>query len=456
MSRKSRKGLSTMIAAVFMMAIIGLGLNVILWSAQQQKSLGQSIVEKGGTAIERTKESLELRGIGIVSNKFNVTLYNTGSLPVHLVRMWVTNNTAGAGIWHNQYTLDCYVNPRETIINIGQSSICPSSSNPRPTALTGKTYTFGFVTERGTLATYKVAGGSDAQLNVRLVATPQSPQNSTKVSVLMLVRNNSTLADAVTNIVPAALTTNPVNACTTLTGPTPVSEPTLIKGSSTSFQWTCTIQGTVGQTVTFTGSISSGMSNQATASVNIISVSLDQTNFATIAGTLTIDYETIKRVQTGDPDWKPGFSMARNTPTVIKATLTNHHPTSTFWIGKNTAIILYPQQGSSNNQAFFVGINGAPGSPPTIGAYCSGPADYCTGIAPNGGTFILYVGACGPSGSSACSTPNLNPPGGQTGSLIQAPLLLFGKMCAPSDVNCPTSNGTQYGQNIPFMAIFLT
>ncbi len=451
-----KKGISTIIGALFTVAVIVVGLNAMTYISSSQNNFGQVEVQKNLKATERLSEQLQLTGLTINNNKFNITLYNTGSLPVHLVKMWVTNNTATN--WHQSWDLtsnNYYINPRNATRNIGQSltptlQYCLSVTCPT----TKPTYTFGFVTERGTIATYKLAGGSDAMLNVQMFATPSNPQTGNPINVLMLVRNNNTLADAVTNIVPN-ITTSPSNACTTLTSPTPASEPSLMKGSSTSFQWTCTVQGTIGSTVTFTGSINNGMSNQASASVTITSLSLTQTNFASIAGTLTVDYNSIQHAQHGEYSWKYGFTLNATSATVFKFTVTNHDPTNTFYLSKNTATLWYAQPGAAQAKAQWNIVTSAtPGGSgdPTVTSYCPGPGDYCSSIAPNGGTFVMYAGATGPSGGSPSSTTNL-----QSGTLSMLPLLLFGKMCVAGTSGCPSQSsvGTLYGQNIPFMSTII-
>ncbi len=450
---KQRKGISTIIAALFTVAVIIVGINVMMYGSSLQNNFAQTEVQKNQKATERLSEQLQLTGLTIKNNQFNITLYNTGSLPVHLVGMWVTNNTATN--WHRSWDLtsnNYILNPRNATRNIGQSltptlQYCLSVTCPT----TKPTYTFGFVTERGTIATYKLAGGSDAMLNVQMFATPLDPQTGNNIKVFMLVRNNNTLADAVTNIVPN-ITTNPSNACTTLTAPTPSSEPSLIKGSSTSFQWTCTVQGTIGQTVTFTGSINNGMSNQASASVTLTSLSLTQTNFASIAGTLTIDYNTIQHAQHGEYSWKYGFTLNASSATVFRATMTNHDPTNTFYLSKSSALVQYSEGGSSNVAKWVVTDSATPsntGGDPSVTSYCAGPGDYCSSIAPNGGTLLITFGATAASGSTVASTSTL-----QSGKLSMIPMLVLGKMCVAGSSGCPSQSavGLLYGQNIPFIA----
>ncbi len=433
MYNRKNRGISTIIAAIFMVVLVILGLNAMRWGMQLQNNMGQTVAERANFAKDRSQENLELRNVGIVNNKFNITLYDTGSLPVHLVRLWVTNNTAGTGNWQQQYDLNIYkiyINPREAVTNIGQSLAL--------TAKTLTTYTLSFITERGTIATYKIAGGSDAKLNVRMYVSPTVTQTNNEVDLQMIVTNNNTLADAVTNVMPNLnVSVLSGGTATQVTGPSPSMEPSLMKGSSTSFRWTYNLQGSDQQLFSFTGSVMNGMSNSDTVSVKIKALTFDQTNFAQSAGTLTINYNTMQWAQ--GSTWQTGWVIPQNTPTVFKFDITNHNSTFDFYLSKNTALVFYPA-GTSSSATFYLVNSVTLGNPPTVTAYCPGSGDYCTFI-PRGQTLPLYFGAAPSSGTTVQKTP------AQAG-LNSAPILIFGKLS-----NSGSSGGIQYGQDIPFMGI---
>ena len=121
MYNRQKKGISTIIAAVFMTAVIILGLGAVSWGLNMQNKLGQVIKDRTAVETELNKERIELRDVSIVSNKFNITLVNTGILPVKIVRAWVTNTTDTLG-WHKQYdNLNKLINPHlpRVMVNCG-------------------------------------------------------------------------------------------------------------------------------------------------------------------------------------------------------------------------------------------------------------------------------------------------------------------------------------------------
>jgi len=99
---REKKGISTIIATVFMIAVIILGLGVLTSGLNMQNNLGQVVTERTSLETEQIKERIEMRDVRIDGNKFNMTLVNTGMLPVKIVRAWVTNSTDPNG-WHKLY-----------------------------------------------------------------------------------------------------------------------------------------------------------------------------------------------------------------------------------------------------------------------------------------------------------------------------------------------------------------
>ncbi|MGH9879405.1 MAG: hypothetical protein ACRD5H_17375, partial [Nitrososphaerales archaeon] len=189
-----KKGISTIIATVFMIAVIIVGLGAVGWGLNMQNDLGKVIKQRTVTETDQNRERIELRDVSIVSNKFNITLANTGILPAKIVRVWITNTTDTNG-WHRQYdTFNKIINPGGSLTNFGQDLPL--------VAKTDKSYEIKVVTERGTTAVFKIANGNDAKLHVRLTATQSTLPTGQAITLVMFVTHNNTLADAVLNIEP--------------------------------------------------------------------------------------------------------------------------------------------------------------------------------------------------------------------------------------------------------------
>ncbi len=456
---KQKKGISTIIAAIFMVAMLVVGLNVMTYVSNSQNNLAQVQAQKNQKATERISEQLQFTGVTVPNNKFNITLYNTGSLPVHLVRMWVTNNTAPN--WHQSWDLtsnNYYLNPRNSTRNIGQSltptlSYCVSCvTNAKPT------YTFGFVTERGTIATYKLAGYSDAQLYARLIATPPTIIPGGQVSLVMLVENNNTLADAVVNITPpTTLTVTGSATCTPVSGPFPTSDPNILRGGTRSYTWTYQLSGNDGQSCTFQGSLTNPQSNTASVTATLKAVTAT-TNWSLTAGIITADFSSFRWTQ-GNA-WHSGWAVSAGTKTAFNMTITNNNTTGvcaggpaacTFWVSGNSLFNLGTIAINPTNSGWYIvnSVDKDGTGNPTNTAYgsanCGSLTDYCVSVAP-GASATLSFAAGTPFASTQVKTA-------LGSNLFTGTVLIYGKF---SSTQPTSSTGTLYAQQIPFIAVSAT
>ncbi len=447
---REKKGISTIIAAVFMIAIIILGLGVLTSGLNMQSNMGQVVTERTGLETEQIKERIEMRDVRIDNNKFNMTLVNTGMLPVKIVRAWVTNTTAPNG-WHTQYdNLNYLINPGGSYIGFGQQA--PLSSL---VAKTDKSYEIKVVTERGTTTSFKILNGADAKLNVRFIASPPTVTSGQQVVITMLVTHNNTLADAVLNIEPGANLGNPPTVTPSGTGsatlksgyPNPAKDPSILRGSTRSYTYVYEVTGQNNTQITFSGGLKNSKSINATVSVDVRSLKITSTDYSTNSGILTINYTSFRYTQT--PSWSEGWSIAKNTKTGFRVNVTNNNVDTTLWLSSKSVFSLSNVE-ASNTFAFFIVNMTTPGSPPTNTAFSCpaesplGPNEYCLKLGPKE-TKRLYFS----SDKVLLTTPNTI--SGNGVDILSGNLLLFGKFC-----NSHTCTGTLYGQNLPFMGIAAT
>ena len=253
---KHKKGISTIIAAIFMVAIIMVGLNVMTWGLNLQNNFGQVLTEKNVSEAERVKEKIELRDVKIDSNKFNMTVVNTGTLPVKLVNMWVTNTTDTNG-WHKNYTLNKLINPGDSLTGLGTglSSLVAKNSS---------SYKINLVTERGSAANFQILSPTDKAIKMNLFPLPRSVPTRQNVTLLFGVTNNLTDGSIVQSITPklkwppayteAAQGTIEAKA-TIMEGPTPISARSLFLAESVFFKWIIKVEGDPGDRITFNATI---------------------------------------------------------------------------------------------------------------------------------------------------------------------------------------------------------
>lgn len=267
-----KKGLSNIIAAIFVIAIVVLGLNLLSWGLQLQNNYANVLVERSQKETQQSAEKIELRNVRIDSDKFNMTLVNAGSLPVKLVTLWVTNTTDTNG-WHQKYdNLNKPINPGDSLTKFGQdlTLIAKSSSS----------YKFNIITERGTSTTFQILSPKDKAIAMSLFALPRSMPTLQNVTLLFSVTNNLTDGSLVQSITPnlkwppdyteAAQGTTPVSA-TIMEGPTPVSVSSLSLAQSAFFKWIIKVEGDAGDKIKFNATVANAKAgNYFTAPVDIV------------------------------------------------------------------------------------------------------------------------------------------------------------------------------------------
>ena len=268
---KPKKGISTIIAAIFMVAIIIVGLNLMTWGLNLQNNFGQVLTEKNVSEAERVDEKIELRDVKIDSDKFNMTVVNTGTLPVKLVTMWVTNTTDTNG-WHKNYALNELINPGDSLTKLGTQLAL--------TAKNSSSYKINLVTERGSSANFQILSPKDKAIKMSLFAVPRSMPTGQNVTILFGVTNNLTDGSIVQSITPKV----PLNwtktetasgtiaaTATLIEGPIPVTERSLTLGENIFFKWVYKISGDVGDKIKFNATIADAkQGNYVTEEIQLV------------------------------------------------------------------------------------------------------------------------------------------------------------------------------------------
>ena len=235
--KNQKKGISTIIAAVFMVAVIVIGLNVVTWGLNLQQNFAQVMIDRSIAETEKSGEKIDLGQVEIEDSKFNMTVINNGKLPVKLVNLWVTNMSDVNG-WHKNYTLTDIINSGSSLIKLGQ--------NLGLTAKESDSYKITLVTERGTTANFQISSPKDNAIKMNLFVVPGTIGINHNATVILGVTNNLTDSRIVQSIMPQTplgwSSTDVQSGGTTPTaelieGPTPLSESSLSPGESVFFKW---------------------------------------------------------------------------------------------------------------------------------------------------------------------------------------------------------------------------
>lgn len=431
MAKKYRRGLSSIIGMIFLVVILSSVIGYFTYAISLIEQVNDQVMMKGIENFDKLRENFEITNIKIDSGKFNLTVQNTGELPINFTRLWVSNVTDSSWPLQN-FTVNKVSSPGQVLNNVGQ--------NLNLYALESQSYSLRLVTERGNLFNIQLSSPQDKALEMNLFSTPRSVIAGHNVTIWYGVTNNLTDGSILQLITPQIEDPPDTTGDATATyqdGPIPATKESLTPGDTAFFKWIYKVTGSEGETVTFNATINNAkQGNYVTEPVEFVNIVLGSV-LAQNAGLLQVDYESLEWAQ-GTSDWSTGWSLDTGANTVWRINIKNNDPIDTFYLGDSTALVMINVAGSSKN-VFYVG-DSATTNPPTISAY----TDLSQSIA-SGQELRVYFGATMPGGTVEESTP------AQKG-INQSPILIFGEMC--SDGSCPGS-GMTYGQTIPFLGILV-
>lgn len=436
---KSRRALSTVVGAVFAIIALTSTVTYVSYSMGILDNYNQSVLTKNQQLSDVNKEKFQISSVTVPSNgRLNITVANTGSLPINFTKIWIQNTTTATTDWSNSYTpTRNFVAPGGVLTKIGQN--IPVYINPT------YSYNVKLVTSRGNTQQFTMNSANVAPLNIQLLALPPTIPSGFKTEIIMIVTNNgsSTLA----NISPSPLPSPTGAASCTAGTASPTSYNTLTPGSTAVFKWDIIASGNGGDTCTYTITtpLKNGYNQVMSATITVTTVSLTSTSYAENAGLLTMNYTLFKWTQQNS--WHSGWEVPKGNPTAFSIKLNNNNSTTgtNFYISKNSFVLVL-RPGSANTVPFYIVQNVTIGSSSISVSSsqqynnCPSTNDYCVSIPPQQSA-TLYFAASNVGGGSVQSLPNV----AETEATF---LLLMGKFSSSQ-----SGSGSFYAQNLPYLAI---
>ena len=451
---RTRKGLSTVVGTVFAIIALTTTITYVSYSMGVLDNYNQSVLTKNQQLSDVNKEKFQISSVTVPNSKLNITVVNTGSVPINFTKIWIQNMSSTD--WVNSYTpTNNFVVPGGVLTKIGQN--IPAYIN------SANSYNIKLVTSRGNTQQFTVNSANGAKLNIQMMFLPPTISSGFTSELLMVVINNST--STLTNISPSDLpaatngTGNTGNLKCIAGSVSPTSYNTLAPGSAAFFTWTIsTTNGNPSDTCTY--NLTTPLQNGYTQSVSpsmpltITSVNLASTTYAQNSGVITNDYTKFKWTQ-GSNTWNTEWSFPSCATTDFQITVQNNNQTGGgyyLWLSKNSQIFFVPTiltnipNQKMTPQTYYI-VNSVTTNPLGISTY----ADNSIGIRNQGGIATLYFGAASAGGSQqATSTCSNNYPYGLSPNTpYYGSIVLYGKFTK----NAGDTNGGNYAQAIPFMAV---
>lgn len=261
-----RRGLSSVVGAVFAIIALASTVGYITYSMNVLDNYNQSVLARNQQGADVVKEKFQISGVTLTGNKLNITVVNTGSLPVNFTKIWITNKSVTTTAWVKSYTpTNNLVAPGNTLANIGQ--------NVNTWLNTNYPYHVKLVTSRGNTQEFDVTSAANSKLDIRLYALPPTVVTTFSTELVMFVINNSTNGATLTNITPQLIDQGGTAAVKSISGPTPSSYPTLLPGQSAYFKWDVSLSGNNGDSRLFVAQLANGIAgNTASTTVSILTV----------------------------------------------------------------------------------------------------------------------------------------------------------------------------------------
>src|SRR5213593_1891514 len=184
-SRNRRRGLSSVVGAVFMILVMIGALNVILLAMRQQDTVTQTLIDKSSSSLSRLNEQISITDIRVTNgNKLNMTVANSGGSTAKLASIYIVNETASPKTQY-RYDLDnAPVDGRASKTNVGTSLALNVKTNTK--------YSIKVVTAAGNTATSGITSISGVALRMSITIIPPTVSPGSNVTVLFTVTNNLT------------------------------------------------------------------------------------------------------------------------------------------------------------------------------------------------------------------------------------------------------------------------
>ena len=265
-----RRGLSSVIGMIFLVIVLSSTLGYFTYGVNLIKQLNDEVLTKGMEMQDKTRENFEISNVKIDGGKFNLTIQNTGELPINFNRIWVNNVTDSTWPLQN-FTVNKIVTPKETITNVGQGLNLQ--------ALESQAYSIKLITDRGNAEEFFINSPSQELLDLKLIALPETIPDGFRTTLLLAVTNNMTKNNVLLNIKPEMQTPQVTGnaAYTLISNMSPSQKSILDKGDTAYFTWTYEISGAISDSVIFTTSLQNGLpQNTASATVIVNDVLLSQ------------------------------------------------------------------------------------------------------------------------------------------------------------------------------------
>lgn len=262
-----------MVGAVFAIIALATTVGYITYSMNVLSNYNQSVLARNQQAADIIKESFQINTVTYVNNELNITIANTGSLPINFTKIWITDKSVTTPpLWIKSYTptRNNVVAPAGTLKNLGQDfTTTLNTNNP---------YHVKLVTSRGNIKEFDInspANVGNGKILMKLYATPSKIPEGFTSDIVLTVTNNQTGNAYLVNVQPNSpviTKQGSVILAVNQMSIDPAPYPTLGPGQTATFVWNYMVSGSNGDQATFNVSLKNGNGQTVYDTVTIADV----------------------------------------------------------------------------------------------------------------------------------------------------------------------------------------
>ena len=223
---QSRKGVGTIIGAVFVVLIIISAFTVYEVALLNMNSYTATVTAMNQADSSREGEELSILKIKTeTDNSLNITVKNTGSIQSTIIYVGIFNQSVSP---ENQgfYSVSQLVPIGDTLSFLSPFKVSPDQK-----------YLVQLITENGKTYDYRIYPADQLSLGLSLIAVSPTVYQGNNVTLLLTVTNNNTEGITAENVM-IQLSAAPSDLLTLLNSPNQLTITSLAPGSSTFFTWT--------------------------------------------------------------------------------------------------------------------------------------------------------------------------------------------------------------------------
>jgi len=175
---KSHRGLSSVVGAVFLIAIVIGALSYITYSLETMGNFSESLIAEESRLKDKQRESFEVTSINVTgANKLDATIKNTGQIPLEIATLWIDEQ--GVNDVVQKIPIDKAIAPGNSF-NFLTEGIDVD-------ALATKGYSLKLVSSRGEVQTFYLNSASQESLDIQLFAVTISKINCESSSIWITI-----------------------------------------------------------------------------------------------------------------------------------------------------------------------------------------------------------------------------------------------------------------------------